>query len=97
MIEVELVYGTADRQQLVSLSVPEGTRGRELVIDTIERSVIVVETDLLDSATVPIGVYGQLIDDDYQLRPGDRLEIYRPLRQKPMERRRQRAAADRKP
>ena len=44
-----------------------------------------------DLRRMPLGVFGERVDDSYCLRPGDRVEIYRPLKLDPMTARRQRA------
>lgn len=41
---------------------------------------------------IAVGVFGQLVTLDHVLSEGDRLEVYRPLKISPVERRRQRAA-----
>lgn len=41
----------------------------------------------------PCGVWGKRVAEDYVLRAGDRVEIYRPLRADPKEARRRRARA----
>jgi putative ubiquitin-RnfH superfamily antitoxin RatB of RatAB toxin-antitoxin module len=90
LINIQLVYALADDQQCVSLSVPDGTRARDALIHALEKDLIVLaDSDAQhDPMELPIGVYGKCVEDDYQLRQAERLEIYRPLLQDPKERRR---------
>ena len=45
--------------------------------------------------TAAVGVFGRIVRADAPLRDGDRVEIYRPLREDPKSARRRRAAASR--
>ena len=87
MIDVEVVYGSPDRQELCALRVPAGTTAMEAVeLSGIKRlfpDMIVDEKAL--------GVFSRKVAADYVLQPGDRVEIYRPLVADPKEVRRQRA------
>lgn len=85
-----MVYAPADEQQLITLSVEPGTRARSVLIQALEQSQLSLAPSdaLLAPQNIPIGVYGLIVDDDYVMKEGDRLEIYRPLIQDPMERRR---------
>lgn len=88
-ITVEIAYGTAEKQYLASISVPEGTTARGLALQSgIDR--IFPEADL---AAAPLGIFGKTVKDDTVLRHRDRVEIYRPLLIDPKEARRLRVAA----
>ena len=50
----------------------------------------------LDIARLTLGVYGEVVADDYVVQPGDRVEIYRPLLNEPREQRRLQVARARK-
>ena len=88
-IEVEVVYALADRQRLVTVTVPESAT----VADAIEASGIAREfpDESIDSSEV--GIWGHVVERERRLSAGDRVEIYRPLRLDPREARRQLAAA----
>lgn len=88
MIAIELVYATADHQQVVKMSVAAGTTARQALNSALASSLILIDDSQSDTQALPIGVYGRLIDDQHVLAEGDRLEIYRPLLQDPKERRR---------
>jgi putative ubiquitin-RnfH superfamily antitoxin RatB of RatAB toxin-antitoxin module len=90
-LAIRVVVAFSDKQPQVSLSLPSGVTAREAVIHA-EREGLDVGSVGAASA-VPIGVFGEVVDDNYVLMDEDRVEIYRPLLQSPMELRRQRAAA----
>lgn len=84
---IEVAYARADEQRLIAIEVAAGTRVRE----ALRASGIGDDFPEIDLASCPLGVFGRTVDDDYRLEPGDRIEIYRPLRADPREARRQRA------
>lgn len=90
LITIEVVYAQADEQQLITVSVERGTHARAALIKVLDQALVhLVGSDaLLAPQDIPIGVYGLIVEDEYMLKEGDRLEIYRPLVQDPMERRR---------
>lgn len=87
-ISVEVVYALPDRQRLLSLRVPSGCTAREAV----DRSGIREEFPEIDPDRQPLGVFGRRCPPDRELREGDRVEIYRPLKADPKEVRRELAA-----
>lgn len=84
-LRVEVVYATPERQWLIELEVPPGTTAA----GAIRLSGIVGQCPDIDTSS--IGVFGETVAQDYRLRPGDRVEIYRPLIADPKEARRDRA------
>ncbi|MEE4184358.1 MAG: RnfH family protein [Gammaproteobacteria bacterium] len=88
---IEVVYAEPARQRLVRLQVAAGTTAREAAL----HSALDKEFAGLDLARVPVGVFGERVADSYELRAGDRVELYRPLRTDPREARRQAAASGR--
>ena len=88
VIHVEVACALPERQAVKALAVPVGCTAREAV----ERSGIAAEFPALDIASLALGIYSQLVSDDYVLAEGDRVELYRPLLLDPKEARRQRAA-----
>lgn len=87
MLEIEIVYGLANRQVLKSMTVAEGTTVREAAL----KSGLEVEFPELDLQQVPLGIFGKAVKDETVLRDGDRIEVYRPLLIDPKEARRKRA------
>ena len=93
-IPVEVAYGNADRQLIVSLEVPLGTTAYEAVL----LSNIGDEFEKIDAESNPMGIFSNLLDGksrplpkDYVLKARDRVEIYRPLLIDPKQARRSRA------
>ena len=85
---VEVAYATPDKQAIVRLEVPVGCT----VAQAIERSLIREQfPDMVVDANA-VGIFSRKVSLDYELREGDRVEIYRPLIADPKESRRKRAA-----
>lgn len=95
-ISIEVVYALAQEQQLISLKLTRGTTASAALRLVLEQSLIVFpdthcptsDEQITDPVDIPVGVHGQVVPDDYVMKEGDRLELYRPLLQDPMERRR---------
>ncbi|WP_110951405.1 RnfH family protein [Pseudomonas bohemica] len=87
-IRVEVVYATAERQELIALEVPVGST----VLEAMETSGLARRFGL-DLARCPVGIFGKVVasPETRQLGEGDRVEIYRPLLADPKEVRRLRA------
>jgi len=83
-IRVQVAYAQPGEQVVMALRVPPGTGPRE----ALRRSGLADRYPAIDARTCPLGVFGQLVGDDYVLRAGDRLEVYRPLLNDPREARR---------
>ena len=78
---VEVVHALPQRERTIRLSVPQGATVR----DALEKS------GLLPLARGKVGIFGRVVRSDTPLKPGDRVEIYRPLAADPKEARRRRA------
>ncbi|HKJ08689.1 MAG TPA: RnfH family protein [Gammaproteobacteria bacterium] len=87
-IQVEVAYARPDEQVILPVEVPEGTTLEQAV----QQSGILERFPEIDFAQAKMGIFGKLNKRDYVLRPGDRVEIYRPLIADPKEIRKQRAA-----
>lgn len=83
-INIELVYATAERQELIELSIEEGSSVEEAI--SVSAIYSVFPDHGLEKARV--GVWGRPVDRSHKLCAGDRIEIYRPLRMDPRESRR---------
>mgnify|MGYP001739796068 FL=1 len=90
MLEIEIVYGLADRQVLKNMTVAEGTTVREAAL----QSGLEVEFPELDLQQAPLGIFGKAVKDEMVLRDWDRIEVYRPLLIDPKEARRKRAGQE---
>jgi len=89
-IPVEVAYALPDKQAIVPVVVPEGTTA----LEAAEKSRIAEQFDeLVISDDLKLGIFGKAVSPSQVLRPGDRVEIYRPLQADPKEVRKARAAA----
>lgn len=86
---VEVAYARPERQLILKVEVP----GDATVETALRASGIQARFPEIDLDNARVGIFGKLSKRDALLRPGDRVEIYRPLIADPKEVRRQRAAA----
>ncbi|WP_273207830.1 RnfH family protein [Marinobacter subterrani] len=88
-MEVEVAYARPDKQQIVPVTVPEGTTA----LEAARLSGIVDMFPELDLGATDMGVFGKVIKDPaaHELRQGDRVELYRPLKIDPKQARLNRA------
>jgi len=87
-INVEVVYALPQRQEIVRLTLPNGSTLHQAVV----ASGLLEKYPDIDLARSKLGIYGKLSKPDTPLRERDRIEIYRPLIADPKEVRKQRAA-----
>lgn len=92
-ITIEIAYGTAAKQKLYHLTLPQGSTARQAVCAAAP--TIAADFPEAHTQTAPLGIFGKAVKDDHLLQNGDRIEIYRPLLADPKEARRKRAAAKR--
>ncbi len=88
LIPIEVVYALADTQTVLRLDVPDGTT----MAQAIEQSGLLDRFPEIDLDAHKVGVFGKIRAASEVLKPGDRVEIYRPLRADPKVVRKQRAA-----
>lgn len=74
-IQVEVVYGSPYGLSSQRVEVPVGAT----LLDAIERSHFLERFDEIDLEKQRVGVYGNIKKLDAELKPGDRVEIYRPI------------------
>lgn len=97
-ISIEVAYANAQRYTLIPLNLPMGTTLCEAIRQSgilqlfPELTMLPLETSLVNT----VGVFGELRSLDYVICPGDRIEIYRPLYQTPMELREKRVSSERR-
>lgn len=87
MIAVEVVYGTDAVQKLVKLQVTSTCT----VDGAIRQSKITEQFPEIDLTSTKVGVWGDVCRMTDLLKPGDRVEIYRPLQIDPKDARRRRS------
>lgn len=86
-ISVKVCYAQAHQQEIVSLTLPLQTK----VLQAIQQSGILDKFPEIDLSKNNIGIFGKIIKLNQVLRDRDRIEIYRPLHEDPMQARRRRA------
>lgn len=86
-IAIEVVYAREEEQILIPLEVPDGTTLEEAV----KFSGLAERFTELSRMDLKLGVFGELGKPGQIVKPGDRVEIYRPLLHDPKDSRRQRA------
>jgi putative ubiquitin-RnfH superfamily antitoxin RatB of RatAB toxin-antitoxin module len=85
-IEVEVVYALRAEQAVVSLRLPAGAT----VEQALRQSGLLQRYPAITLDTVCVGVFGNRVTLNTRLRPGERVEIYRPLTVDPKDARRRR-------
>ncbi|PCJ51072.1 MAG: RnfH family protein [Gammaproteobacteria bacterium] len=88
MIDVEIAYAQPDKQTLLILQVDKDCTA----IEAVRLSGIVDEYPEINLQVAKLGIFSKACDNDYKLKAGDRVEIYRPLLADPKEIRKRRAA-----
>jgi hypothetical protein len=88
-IRVEVAYARPEKQKIIELYVAPGTTMREAA----RLSGIDEHFPEIDFDSMPMGIFGKAekMPDRRELREGERVEIYRPLKIDPKQVRRQRA------
>ncbi|MDR0717800.1 MAG: RnfH family protein [Azoarcus sp.] len=74
-MQIGVVYSEPDQQIWLNIEVPDTATIRE----AIERSGILGQCPQIDLDTQKVGIFGKLSKLDAPLKPGDRVEIYRPI------------------
>ena len=86
-LEVTVVYALAARQSLVTFAVAPGCT----IAEAVRRSGLVEDGPGDVPSRLDVGVFGERRHPDDLVHHGDRIEIYRPLRDDPKAIRRRRA------
>lgn len=84
-VDVEIVFALADHQELVSLSVDEGTT----VADVVSQSGLSKKFPEQDLSGLQVGIWGRIAERNYRVKQGDRVELYRSLNRDPRDARRE--------
>ncbi|MBS4050543.1 MAG: RnfH family protein [Methylomonas sp.] len=83
-MNVEVAYATPERQAVIAVTLPAGGTAEQ----AIQASGILSQFTEIDLSAQKIGIFGSVCKPDRILADGDRVEIYRPLQQNPMDARR---------
>ena len=74
-MQVGIAYSEPVNQLWLRIEVPEDAT----VQLAVEQSGILKKFPCIDLATYKVGIFGKLAELDDTLKPGDRVEIYRPI------------------
>jgi hypothetical protein len=74
-MQIGVAYSEPSQQIWLTIEVPDDATVR----DAIERSGILRQFPHIDLETQKVGIFGKLVKLEAALRPGDRVEIYRPI------------------
>lgn len=93
MANIEVAFATPDKQVIVEIPLTPELSAREAV----ERADLASRFSHFsadDFTQAPLGIFGERLRDPehYMLSPGERVEVYRPLKVDPKQARRNRAA-----
>ncbi|MCK7547416.1 RnfH family protein [Marinobacter koreensis] len=88
-MHVEVAYARPDKQEIVPLDVPDGTTA----LEAVKLSGITSLFPEVDPESSDMGIFGKVVKDPaaHELREGDRVELYRPLKIDPKQARLNRA------
>lgn len=86
-LHIEVVYGVPNKQELLSVVVPENTTVEQAIV---ESGILSLFPDI-DLSVNKVGVWNRTVKLSEVLRDTDRIEIYRPLIADPKEVRKRRA------
>lgn len=78
-MKVSVVYAQSERQIVREVELPAGAT----VAVALRKSGLLEEFPAIDPVATLVGIYGRVVAGDEMLQPGDRVEIYRPLRAEP--------------
>jgi len=88
-MKIEVAYAMPEKQYLFVEEVADGAT----VEQVLQQSQLLKE--LPDLQIEKVGVFSQLVSLDTVLRDGDRIEVYRPLKADPRDRRRKKVEQER--
>lgn len=74
-MQIGIAYSEPGQQIWLNIEVPD----ESTVAEGIERSGVLKQFPHIDLATQKVGVFGRLVKLEDTLKPGDRIEIYRPI------------------
>ena len=83
--QVEVIYALPDEQTIVCVDHAPGMTA----LDAVKRSHLLECYPDIDTANIVLGRFGKRIEPGESLEPGDRVEICRPLKCDPREKRKE--------
>ena len=87
LIDVEVAYATEQQQVVIQIQ----TNNPTSILEAIQASGLLSRFPEINLNSQKTGIFGQLAELSHTVQPGDRIEIYRPLKINPMDARRQKA------
>jgi hypothetical protein len=90
-MRVDFLHALPDEAQQLTLELPDGTTIAQAVQQLQQRSPALGQLFSQALTQARIGIFGKLVEAEYLLRAGDRIECYRALLVDPKESRRRRA------
>ena len=87
-MKVEVAYALPDRHWLIALEVGEGATAG----DALRQCGLLDQVPALAGQRLTLGIFGRVVALEQRLRPGDRVEVLRPLAADPKAARRRLAA-----
>ena len=87
LIDVEVAYATEQQQVVIQIQTCNPTS----ILEAIQASGLLSRFPEINLNSQKTGIFGQLAELSHTVQPGDRIEIYRPLKINPMDARRQKA------
>jgi uncharacterized protein len=85
-VQVEVAYAKPREQQVLTVAIEDGAS----IMTAILASGILERFPEIELSKISVGIFGKPCGLDTSPRPGDRIEIYRPLIADPMTARRER-------
>jgi uncharacterized protein len=76
LIIIEVTFGSSDQQILISLEVPATCTVEQAII----QSEILQKFPHMSLSQNKVGIFGQIVPLQHPLSPGDRIELYRPVK-----------------
>ncbi|HTY98491.1 MAG TPA: RnfH family protein [Rhodocyclaceae bacterium] len=74
-MQIGVAYSESGQQIWMNIEVPDGTTVR----GAIDKSGVLAMFPQIDLTTQKVGIFGRVVKPETALRPGDRVEIYRPI------------------
>lgn len=87
-ITIEIAFATDKLQKIISIQIEEGKSINDVILESNINKYF-PEYQLINNPDIAYGIWGKRITtiESYQLKNGDRLEIYRKLQQSPNQKR----------
>jgi putative ubiquitin-RnfH superfamily antitoxin RatB of RatAB toxin-antitoxin module len=89
VVYVEVAFAISDKQLIIPVKLEQGASVQQAIYE----SGMLKQFPEIDLSQLKVGVFGKVCNLEKAVEQGDRVEIYRPLMQNPMEARRNRAVS----